>query len=119
MEYAVEGNWGSFLMENDCIEVIHQISGNGVVVEELKRLRDIPHIPGIIFVPWDANMAAHSVAHYVARNIGYFNWLEIRNFRLMQIINDEISVTYSSNRNVYSGFASIVGYSNIVLPLGM
>lgn len=87
------------------------------MVEEVKRLRDILHIPGIIFVPRDANMAAHSVAHYVARNVWRFSWLEIRNFWLMQIINDEISVTYSSSRIVYSGFASIVGYSNIVLPL--
>lgn len=29
LEYAVEGNWGSFLIKSDCIEVIHQISGNG------------------------------------------------------------------------------------------
>lgn len=62
LDFAVENRWDSFLVETDCMEVINQISGNGeclcddgVVVEEVKRLMDILHIPGIMFVPRDAN----------------------------------------------------------------
>ena len=95
------------------MEVINKIAGNGeclsddgVVVEEVKRLMGILHIPGILFVPRDANKAAHSVAHYVAHNGGRFSWLGVGPSWLMQIINDEFPMTDSSSRNVCSGLAS-------------
>jgi hypothetical protein len=59
------------------------LSDDGVIAEEVKRLTDFLHISGTMFVSRDANMAAHSVARFVAHSDGRFSWLEIGHSSMM------------------------------------
>lgn len=90
LEFAMESGWGAFQIEGDCMEVVTLLSGNGVclngdgvVVEEVKRLMVTLHIPGALYVSREANMVAHSIARFVARDFGPFCWLGIGPIWLM------------------------------------
>lgn len=93
------------------------LAADGVVVEEIKRLMDILHIPGVVFAPREANMAAHHVARFVARSFGRVVWLGVGPSWFMQIIKDDSPVTEVCNRNMGCGTSSMTVHSNNVIFL--
>lgn len=74
-------------------EIHANLDVNGVVVNEILSLPDVLCIPGVSFVPREANVAAYSIAHFVARSGGRLCWLGVVPSWLMWIIEDEDPVT--------------------------
>lgn len=77
------------------------------------------HIPSVLFTPREANMAAHSIARYVARFNGRFGWLGVEPSWLEQIITDDIHIISSNDRNGYQGLRSLTGLSHNVSLLSV
>lgn len=77
LEMAVERRLRSVVIETDCMEAVYMINSaeiclaaEGVVVDQIRSLLRFLHISGINYIPREANVAAHSVASFVARDNG-------------------------------------------------
>ena len=82
LEFAIEHGWGPLEVETDCLEVVQMVNGAeecfnaaGVVVEETQKLMYQLQVSEITYTPREANMAAHVVASYVARDSERLCWL--------------------------------------------
>ncbi|KAK9921713.1 hypothetical protein M0R45_030213 [Rubus argutus] len=122
LDFALENGWDAFQVESDCLEAVMLLLGDGecltddgVIVEEIKNLMDAMHIPGVLYIPREANKAAHSIARFVARDFGRLCWLGVGPSWLMQIIYDEVPVTRSGSRNVSCGTSSTSSCFNDVI----
>lgn len=68
--------------------VLQQIEG--VIVEQIRNLMRLLQILSILYVSRVANMTAHSIANFVVRIDGHFQYFEVGSSWLMKIVfNDQ------------------------------
>ncbi|PRQ58041.1 putative ribonuclease H-like domain-containing protein [Rosa chinensis] len=92
----------SLMVETDCLEAVRLVvepgeclAEVGVLVEEVRSLLLVSPAPRIEFVPREANQVAHSIANFVAREVGRFKWFEVGPPWLMKVISNDLLVTYN------------------------
>ena len=110
LEFAVEHGWGPLEVETDCLEVVQMVNGAeecfhvvGVVVEEARKLMYQLQVSEITYTPREANMTAHAVASFVARNSERLCWLGNGASWLVQVIECDKPVTEVLSREVHHG----------------
>ena len=100
LNLVFERRLSSVMVERDCVEAVRLINAEddccaseGVVVDQIRSLMRLIHIPSISFATRESNMAAHSIASFVARGDGRFQWFEVGPPWLMSIITSDMPVT--------------------------
>lgn len=117
LDLVVERRLSSVMVESDCLEAVRLINAEddccaseGVVVDQIRSLMRLIHIPSISFATRESNMAAHSIASFVARGDGRFQWFEAGPSWLMRIIHNDLPSTSVSSRDTRGSlFAPVVG----------